>query len=321
MAVKMLEKKKAVIFMITAVLLVGVLIAQTAITTRTTYKQKSFVAVSRINTMNEFIESIEEDVPRSMLIAGYRGVISMQKYIAVNASFLSDVQGVFEEIFLNGTVAGVEQDLMANSSISDWEGRINEEAQNLNINFSLSSRSVRIYHRSPWSVTIELNATFNVDDANGLAHWIFNESFNTTISILSFEDPLYTVKSQDMVTKLVLAANNTDFVDSATNDTTVLYIHLNNTYYVASGDAPSFLMRFEGNLSNSTFGIESLVNLEDFSKQSLPTYARSVVDYQYFDDSYDASGDKCSFPGMPSWFRMGPSKLDDYELAGLGEDC
>lgn len=272
--------------------------------------------------MNDFIGSVEEDIPRSMLISGYRALISMQKHLADNGTFV-DVSEVFEELFLNGTIDGVNQSLMANASINEWAVRINDEAAYLNINVNLTPRNVYLYHKDPWSITIQFNTTLHITDFNSLASWYFNETYEKEISILTFEDPLYTIKSSDKVTNTILRANDTDFVDDATNDTTVLYNHLNNSYYIASTDGPSFLMRFEGNLSNSNYGIESLVNREDFSKQSIPTYDKSVVDWQYFNDSYDESSDYCNYDddGMPSWFRIGPGKVNDYELTGLGSVC
>ncbi|MBR9690569.1 hypothetical protein GOV08_02690 [Candidatus Woesearchaeota archaeon] len=317
-----INKKRAAIFTISSILLVGVLISQVAMVTQTTYRQKSFIVLSRINSMNDFIGSVEEDIPRSMLISGYRALISMQKHLADNGTFV-DVSEVFEELFLNGTIDGVNQSLMANASINEWAVRINDEAAYLNINVNLTPRNVYLYHKDPWSITIQFNTTLHITDFNSLASWYFNETYEKEISILTFEDPLYTIKSSDKVTNTILRANDTDFVDDATNDTTVLYNHLNNSYYIASTDGPSFLMRFEGNLSNSNYGIESLVNREDFSKQSIPTYDKSVVDWQYFNDSYDESSDYCNYDddGMPSWFRIGPGKVNDYELTGLGSVC
>ena len=80
-------------------------------------------------------------------------------------------------------------------------------------------------------------------------------------------------------------------------------------------------MRFEGNLSNSTYGIESLVNIIDFSRQSIETYDKSVIDYEYFNETYDKSDDKCDFEDMPSWFRIDENRLESYNLTGLGDNC
>lgn len=313
--------KKGMIFTIVAILLVGVLIASSVILAKTTYKEKSFIAITRVNSMNDFILSLHQDATRNLMISGYRAVISLQRYVAINGTFISGFDSKFMELVVNGTINGEVQDLMANATVTDWAERINIEANKLNININVTPKSVQVYHTSPWIIMIEFNATINVSDFNSLASWNYNKTFRKPIVVLNFEDPLYTVKSYNKVTNLIIAANNLSFVDPITNDTTVLYTHLNNSYYIESNYSPSFLMRFEGNLSASPYGIESLVNIVDFSRQSIPIFDKSVIDYEYFDDSYDESDDKCNFEGMPSWFRIDANRRESYNLSGKGEDC
>ncbi len=313
-------EKKGVIFTIVAILLVGILIGSAALMSREMYNQKSYIALSRVSSMNDFISSVEQDAGRSLMIAGYRSIISIQKKVSNNATFIANFSDVFEEIMLNGTIDGQAQDLMANASVNDWVKRINEEANKVNINLVIIPISVKTYQKDPWTITIQFNATINVTDFNNLAYWHYNKSFEKDIDIVSFEDPLYTVNSNNKVTNIIMRDNNSDFVDRATNDTANLYNHMNNSFYIASPNAPSFLQRFEGNLSPSPYGIESLVNLVDFSKQSVPTFGRSVIDYEYFNMNYNGT-DRCNMPGMPSWFRIDQDRLSSYNLTGLGGSC
>ena len=312
--------KKGMIFTIIAVLLVSVMISSTFFFTKDSYLKKSFVASSRISSMNDFILSVEQDMDRSMMISGYRTFISLQKQIASNGSFLSDMDLAFSEVFINGTLNGVSQDLMVNASINDWVLRINEESQKVNIIIYFTPNRISVYHDSPWSVVVEIDGTLNVSDTTGLANWYFNKTFKRNFEIVSFEDPLYTVKSLDKVTNIIIKANSSDFVDELTNDTSEFYSHINSSRYVASEYAPSFLMRFEGNISASEFGIESLVDLQEFSNQNMQIYERSIIDYQYFNENYNGS-DKCNFPDTPSWVRIDENRVDDYEVTGLGVDC
>jgi hypothetical protein len=313
-----MKQKKGMIFTIVAILLVGVLIAGSVIVAKTTYKQKSSVAQSRVNTMNDFILSMQEDAKRNLMISSYRALISLQANIS--KSFPNNFSSVFQELMLNGTINGQTQEFMANATINDWVSRINYEANKLNIEIKIIPLSVRAYHISPWAIETELNATVNITDFNNLAFWYYNKSFTKSMDIVGFEDPLYTVKSRTYVPNIITRANSTNFVNLSNNDTSVLYTHLNNSYYIASEYAPSFLMRFEGNLSASPYGIESLINKVEFSSQGLPTYNRSIIDYEYFNDSYSKT-DKCGFPAMPSWFRIDEAKLGTYNLTGKGSAC
>ena len=60
-------------------------------------------------------------------------------------------------------------------------------------------------------------------------------------------------------------------------------------------------MRMEGNLSNSTFGIESLVNLAELQAQGLVTKDKSIVDYIYFGNQNPAS---YRINKTPEWFKL-----------------
>lgn len=312
--------KKGIFFTIIAILLVSVMVSSTFFLTKSNYNKRSFVANSRVSSMNDFISSIEQDMERSMLISGYRSIISLQKHVAANATFISNFDSTFSEVFINGTVNGISEDLMIDSSINDWIDRINTESLKVNIIFNFYPTSVMVYHDTPWSVVVELNGYMNISDTNNLASWYFNKTFKKGFDIISFEDPLYTVKSSDKVTNIIVKANYSTFINPLNNDTSVLAYHVNNSIYIASINAPSFLMRFVGNLSPSPFGIESFVDLQDFSNQDIDLKDKSIIDYEYFNDDYNGT-DKCNFVNMTSWFRIDNTRLIDYNLTGFGVDC
>src|SRR3989344_2706866 len=77
--------------------------------------------------------------------------------------------------------------------------------------------------------------------------------------------------------------------------------HMNNSYYLAHDDAPNFLMRLQGDMGNSSFGIESLVNLEEFQKQGLAIKDRSAVDYIYFGTKTTTN---FRVNNTPEWFKI-----------------
>ncbi len=285
MAVIQKMNKKSMIFTVFAILLVAVLIANVSLLSRTDYMQKSFVTSSRVTTMNDFILSVHQDAQRNLMISGYRAIITLQRYIAVNGVFVTNFSDVFQELVVNGSINGVKEDIMENASINDWAFRMNNEAEKLNINVYITPRNVRVYHKTPWKITIELNATMNITDFNNLACWKYDKVFQKEVDIISFEDPIYTVRSYNKVTNIISRANNTNFVNKTNNDTSVLYLALNNSYYIESSNAPDFISRFSGNFSASQYGITSLVDLLDFSRQNIELLDRSVIDYQYFNTS------------------------------------
>ena len=142
------------------------------------------------------------------------------------------------------------------------------------------------------------------------------------VSIVGFEDPLYVVNSKGRVTNAIMQTNITQFVVNGNVEN--LLKHMNKSYYIAHNDSPNFLMRLEGNLGNSSNGIESLVNLEKFQQQGLAIKDRSIVDYIYFGTK---STTNFRVNATPEWFKIdgtlpapGPAKgehLDVYQVRNI----
>ena len=274
--------------------------------------------------MNNFIEDFEKDLDREMFIGGYRALLSMNSYIKQTEDYVDDFDAIFSDIFINGTINGTVLYLMEQgtlgASVNSWLIRINEESAKLNINVQLIANNVTVQHVSPWHIEILLNTTVNITDVKGLASWTFEKQYTKTLSILGFEDPLYIVGTEDKVTNLINITPNLDFVNETNNnDTTVLKDHLSNSYYVNVSIAPSFLMRFTGDLSASPYGIESMVNLEDLNAQNIPILARSLIDYIYFGSQVTTN--YCNVSEVPEWFRIDNSNnhLEFYEVENLSK--
>ncbi|MBU1204702.1 MAG: hypothetical protein KKE93_02220 [Nanoarchaeota archaeon] len=306
--------KKSMFFSIIAIALISLIIF--SFTTYTSYKlrDKVMVTETRIYSMNSFIDDIEKDIERGLYISGFRSLMSMEQYITDNGIFLYDVNSCFKEAFLNGTINNSQMGLMNESTFINWTQRIKEQAIKLDIIVEFDVHDVTIYQKNPWAANIGINVTLNVEDVKKTASWKRPLYITTNISIQEFEDPLYVINSYGRVTNTIIKTNITDFV--VNNDTTNLKTHVNNSYYIESDTAPSFLMRLEGNLSNSLYGIESLVNLEEFQAQEVPIRDRSVVDYIYFGDQTTTN---YNIKDMPSWFKLDEEHLETYECEDLTE--
>ncbi|MBU4493274.1 MAG: hypothetical protein KKA61_02795 [Nanoarchaeota archaeon] len=306
--------KKSMFFSIIAIALISLIIF--SFTTYTSYKlrDKVMVTETRIYSMNSFIDDIEKDIERGLYISGFRSLMSMEQYITDNGIFLYDVNSCFKEAFLNGTINNSQMGLMNESTFINWTQRIKEQAIKLDIIVEFDVHDVTIYQKNPWAANIGINVTLNVEDVKKTASWKRPLYITTNISIQEFEDPLYVINSYGRVTNTIIKTNITDFV--VNNDTTNLKTHVNNSYYIESDTAPSFLMRLEGNLSNSLYGIESLVNLEEFQAQEVPIRDRSVVDYIYFGNQ---TTENYNIQDMPSWFKLDEEHLETYECEDLTE--
>ena len=169
------------------------------------------------------------------------------------------------------------------------------------------------YQETPWDVKVNIFGNLELIDNKGLASW--NTSLNVTsvISIIDFEDPLYTIKSSGKFTNKIIMSNITDFVTGG--DASNLIDHANNSWYIASNTSPSYLMRFAGNFSPSDQGIESIINIDTLQFVAPEIYVAGIssVDYIYFGNS---SAPNCKVNETKDdldWFRLDNDHLSVYE--------
>jgi len=306
--------RKSMFFSITAIALISLVVFSFTIHTSYKLRDKVMVTETRIYSMNSFIDDVEKDIERGLYISGFRSLMSMEQYITDNGIFLYNANSCFKEAFLNGTINNSQMGLMNESTFINWTQRIKEQAIKLDIIVDFDINNIIIYQENPWTVNIGLDVTLNLEDIRKTASWQRPFYITTNISIQEFEDPLYVINSYGRVTNTIIKTTITDFI--VNNETTNLKIHVNNSYYIESTRAPSFLMRLEGNLSSSSYGIESLVNLEEFQAQEVPIKSRSVVDYIYFGDQ---STTNYNIKDMPSWFKLDEEHLATYECKDLIE--
>ncbi len=312
-----MKSKKGVFFTFIALFMIILIISYVTTKENYRYRERSSAISMRIKTMNKFMQDFEEDINRELYIGGYRALISMNAYVKLIQGYVPEVNQVFAEILVNGTANGTTMDLMSQETqgadITSWLARINEESSKLNIYVNMYINKIEVSQVSPWDIEIQLNATVNISDQKNLASWNFNKIYARQISILGFEDPLYTVGTADRVTNLINISPYTEFViggnPSNLND------HVTNSYYVTSTQSPSFLMRFSGELSASPYGIESMIYPEEIGAQTA-IKPRSVIDYIYFGNQTTV-GDICNVTNTVSRFRIDAVHESFYEVDEL----
>ncbi|MBI2208845.1 hypothetical protein HYU50_05100 [Candidatus Woesearchaeota archaeon] len=304
--------KKGIFFTFAAIALALILIL--SFKAYKTYEMKENIDIIgvRIDTMNNFIKDIEQDLENGLYIASFRAFAGMGAYIAGNGTYIADIDDGFKELILEGTLDNWEISLMQNSTFTDWVEKIEAEADKIDIIVNFTIVDVAIEQDDPWSVSVSSDIDIAVKDKKNTSSWKRNKNIVTKINIRDFEDPLYIKNSLGRVTNAIVRSPITDFVQGA--DITNLLLHLNNSYYIESNTSPNFLMRLQGDLSNSSTGIESLVNLGEFQDQGLPIEDRSAVDYIYFGTQ---STTDYGIEGAPGWFKLDSAHLEIYEVQNL----
>ena len=271
------KDKRGIFFTLIAVSLLGILLFSYSVTHSYTMQEKSAVIEARVETMNRFLKEVDSDMENAIYIAGFRALIGMEDYVANTGTFVSDAADSFRGLFLNGTIGGQNSSVMANNTFPYWISRINAQANAVGINLSLDVQEVDIYHATPWVLRVVVNSSLNISDSKSTAIWVQEKDLYADISIEGFEDPCYAVYTSNNIIKRV---NQTIYEGNFTNNvtnTTNIRDHVAHTMYANFTGAPSFLMRFENNLSGSMYGIESFVDKPEVSPfHSCPTETSSV---------------------------------------------
>lgn len=304
-----MKNKKAIFFTVTAIVISTVLILSFSVYSGYKLNDKMSVIEIRIITMNNFIKDVEKDLEKGVYIASFRSLLSMTEHFTKNGTYVDDVNSAFSELFLDGTLDGQEANLMIDSTFNDWVDKIQFEADKIDVIANFTVNSAEIFHENPWKVRIKANIDMIIEDKKETSSWDINKDISTEVSIDGLEDPLYVINSLGRVTNTIRAAPYTTFVSGS--DMSNFLTHINESYYITSNSSPSYLMRLEGNLSNSSFGIESLVNLQEFIDQGLSIKARSCVDYIYFGNLTTTD---YRINNTPSWFRLDEEHLETYEV-------
>jgi hypothetical protein len=269
----------------------------------------------RIESMNTFLFSVEKDLSREVYISGFRSLMIVEKRIMETGTFSQNVTSSMNELFFNGTINGEQQELMLGATFSDIQNDINFNAEKLNVEVNITNPILQIVQEDPWNVKIILQTHLIMRDRENLASWDKTESTISLISITNFEDPIYTLNTNNLVTNSIIKTPYETFVSGS--NIANLSNHATNSYYKASQSAPSFIDRLEGKLSSAnTQGIESLVNLQELSNQGISIQQKSAVDYIYFSAGNPGSH---HITGMPFWFRLDDAHLGAYNATSLAE--
>ena len=308
--------RKGIIYTLIAIILL-VAIGNIFFTQSRLVSQRDEGAVAeRIRAVNSFIYNIEGDSNRAAYIAGFRTMIAMEQYITSTGEPIADVDSTFREIFLNGSYSNMSFVIMEDSSFNEYLARVQSEAGQQGIDFDATVARVDLYQVDPWNVMVNYTMEMNITDVRKTANWTINRTFTGRIPIIDLRDPLFTARTYGRIQRVIKPTNVTYFVadGSNQNDTTNLVRHFNSSSYAAAKRGPNILMRFAGNLSDNEFGIESLVDTDEFTAQNLPVnVSASVVDYLYF---IGVDADACSIQNLPSKIKLDSDHLSVYEVQG-----
>lgn len=261
----------------------------------------------RINTLDTYVFSTEQDLNRQVYIFGYRSLLIFEKKVMEKGEYVSNLTLHLNELFYNATYDSEIQELMVGANADAIRSTMEENGRRINIIPTFTPIELKFYQVDPWNVKIELIANLFVKDEGDLASWNKTATYTGLIPIYSFHDPLLIVSTKGTIIHNINQTPYATFIEGG--DTSNLLDHVSNGYYLASNEAPDYLGRLSGNSSSSPFGIESLVYLPELSSQGIIAEQKSVVDHVYYSTNNPLYS---SVSGMPSWFYLDSAHFSKY---------
>ncbi len=297
--------KKGMFFTLATIALLSLFFASYTVYS---YTENRETINNRITTMNNFVLAVDEDLPRKLYIAGFRIIFLFEKEITQTGKYITNLNTTFEEAFFNGTINTESQELLNKVTFSEIENALNENAQKVNVNLQMLNPTITISQESPWEIKMTLNTNLIIEDQNHMAIWDRNATVETFIPIENLEDPLYIINTQGLIAQKINQTPYKNFIDGS--DVTNLTDHLENSYYINSTSAPSFLDRLQGINSPNKNGIESLVHLQKLSNQGITVKDKTIVDYIYFSNNNPTA---THISNMESWVKLDNEHINIYD--------
>ncbi len=304
-----MKYNKGMFFTLSALLLLSLFILSYTLY-QSTNEIKS--TTKRVETLNAFLFSTEKDLERQIYIASFRTIFLLEDHITQTGTYVTNISALMNEGVFNGTLYGQPQPILAGATFSDIQSSIIQNAQKINANITLTNASLNVSQHDPWKVDVTLTVDLSLHDANDVASWTRKEVIIAQVPVNNFEDPLYLVGTNGLVTTQIKKTPYTPFVQG-TNVSNLL-AHTLGFYYTESTLAPSFLDRLQGQTTASPYGIESLVNLNELSSRGVAVRDKSVVDYIYFGSQTPVTA---QVQGMPSWFKLDQPHWSLYQVSNL----
>ena len=297
-------------------------------------EKKAEIYKNRVEQINIFVQDMEKDLDRALYVIFFRAVLGADEYIHRHGQYIDNINARLAELMIYGTINGESMDITNASTITDWNLRMAKLSKRLNVNVTFDKTTIEIKHSSPWVIDISMNTTIKVTDFDEVLGWEFElvKSTKLDISEASFPDPIYFIESLDNMgnysTPLLNRIVKSPYIELWVNESLLpfpnevnvsnLIDHTLNQFYLNNTRAPSYLMRLAGNFGNSTYGIESFVNvlndssIWDYSEEGDATCA---ADYQFFVTG--CTGDSHRIYNMNSRFYLDQEHLNDYDMLSI----
>ncbi|PIN81404.1 hypothetical protein COV13_01130 [Candidatus Woesearchaeota archaeon CG10_big_fil_rev_8_21_14_0_10_32_9] len=303
--------KKGIIFTILALLISSIVITLFFSFKEVPLDNSSQNIKIRIQQVNMYITQVEmyiKDVTKISTLSALDFAINQM--IDQNA-YYSDFDSALQRCMISGVLPtpGNEGAVIACPDSAKLQANINEigafAAENLTIQSVVRVNNIKLTQTTPWQIIVTVNYSIKVEDS--YATWDAVKTLNQTVNIVGLNDPTYWIVQPSLSSYKYLNAfkqveNQGLWLETPS---TANYVTVNKIYFKYE-NAPSFLNRVRGNMSNSTCcGIASIVPpLDSISNPDL-----SNLDYIFWKNNICSGIEENQYYRFNFW-KSGMTEID-----------
>ncbi len=166
-------------------------------------KREEYFVKNRIRDMNDFYDNIVRDSEKSLNIIAKRAISISTSHVVQEGVPLTDADEVIKELMVDGTFNGTEEFLMEDSKISDWSQKMTDLAELKGYYLSLLFENLEVKPYDSFNLVVDTDLRVNITDKNGVASLNRTTHITTLVSIEGFEDPVYPLNTNGMVTNKI----------------------------------------------------------------------------------------------------------------------
>ena len=181
----------------------------------------------KISEMQNLYNSITNDYYKFVQISLPRAISAAINYDIETGEGLDDTALRLQELAVNGSLYGVQENLMNGSTFHDWTNKINTVASTKGFVTNISISSISIKPFDSWNILVSVNLTINITDLDGNFAIVRNATLERQLPITGFEDPAYTLntlgRALNIIQKSPYIGNYTTLIVSGVSSSSWFY--------------------------------------------------------------------------------------------------
>lgn len=150
---------------------------------------------SRIGEASFFLESVLDDMDRTLGISSRRALTASTNYVIETGNELEEPEKNITSALVNGTVSGTELESTENASLREWAGRVSKIADRSGYDLSIEIESYS-FNTSNFNIDASYTVFARLEDPETRAAFNRTRTESSSVSISGLEDTMILLQSQ-----------------------------------------------------------------------------------------------------------------------------